>query len=328
MTDLTNKDLLEKLMQAINIIREEGKTNKEELKQEIKAENSKVLKILEEQAHKINNLTTKYDELELRCTNLERFYRKNNIILFGLEIPNGSTLLNYTLEKLTELLGIPLNDTDINNIYKLRGDKIPPIKLEFVTYLKKNLVIKNRHKLKGTKIFIAHDLSPEEREQQKVLTTHLKLARSKNYMAKIKGNTLQINDEIYSLEQLRDIDRRQENYETNTVEQQIEYRPASNSAPPTPSVVEVNFPEIFEIEHNKNEDNPIEYSSHEKLSTEKIKTTPAEKRTNTSPADPVKEKEKEKIVRTNTTTSVKTDKSDRTTRRQCKQQTEAKSPHN
>lgn len=320
--NITNKDLLEQLMQAINVIKEEGKANKEELKQEIKAENSKVLKKLEEQANKINTLEKKCDSLEIRCTNLEKLYRKNNIIIFGLEIPNGSSLLNFTIGRLTELLGISLSDTEINNIYQLKSDKTPPVKVEFVSFLKKDLVIKNRKKLKGTRIFIAHDLNPEERKQQKELTTHLKLARSKNCIAKIKGKTLQINSEIYTLEQLRDIDIRQGNQKTPTSVSQIEYIQTSNSAPSTPSASKVFD---FDFEHltqqTKFTENISETVNKETAKKTITLTTPTGKETNTPPSGPIKEREKKKIVRTNSNTSTRNNITDRTTRQHCKQQT-------
>lgn len=233
-SDISNNDLLAKIAQTI---REEGKKNKQEITSDINKqiikENEKLLKKIDEQNIKLNLLESKYNKLEIRCINLERHYRKNNILIFGLEIPENKNLLHYTVEKLNALLEVNILVSDINNLYHLRpNDKGTPIKVEFVTYIKKIEILKNANKLKGTRIFIAQDFCLEDRQDNKVLNEHYKLARSKNCYAKIKGKTLQINDEVYTLAQLKQmkIDRPIELVDSVEVEVQSK----SNSAPPTP----------------------------------------------------------------------------------------------
>ena len=123
-----------------------------------------------------------------------------------MEVPDSNKLLEFTLNKIKELLDIEILQRDINNIFQIKSDQIAPIKIEFVSYLKKQTVLKNANKLKGKNIFISQDLIYEDRKDRKLLQTHLKAARSKNLYAKIKGNSLQINDDIYTIEQLQKID--------------------------------------------------------------------------------------------------------------------------
>lgn len=194
---------LDYLIGAIENIRRDGATSKEELKQEIRTETRTVLEKLGQNESRINYLAEKNKQLENRLLTGERIRRKNNILIFGIEVPSETDLLSFTIDRLETLLGIQIRETDINNIYQLKGSGIPPIKIEFVRFLKKLEVVGRRANLKNTRVFIADDLCPEDREDHKLLAEHLKLARSKKYSAKIKGRTLEINGEIYTIEQIR-----------------------------------------------------------------------------------------------------------------------------
>lgn len=306
---ITNSQLLNTLMQAINAVKEEIKNKNEELKQEIKIENKKVLDKLEEHNARINTLTKSFENVEIRCLALDRTLRKNNILIFGLKVPSSGNLLNFTLNKLNELLGVELQESDINNIYQLKSEAIAPIKIEFVTFLKKNLVIKNRTKLKGSKIFIEHDLCPEDRQDQKILTHHLKEARSKNYLAKIKGKTLIVNNETYTLQELKNIDSQED-------QRPIFEKVRTTSAPTTPispileqTIINTsNYEEIAAKEPNN-------YQHTLTAQENKEDRKKNEKTVNTSPADLTKE-EKSKIKRTDSTSSTKREKTDRPKRYQ------------
>lgn len=140
--DITNKQLLDQMLQAINQVREEGKENKEELKREIQLEKETIIRRLSEQDNKIDLLTKKCKDLEAHCKSLEKRSRKNNILVFGLQIPDGGNLLNNTVIELNNLLEVQIKDSDINNIYLLKSAKIAPIKIEFMSFLKKKTGIR------------------------------------------------------------------------------------------------------------------------------------------------------------------------------------------
>lgn len=260
-SSLSNNELYSKLLEAIKL---EGKNNKEEIKVEIKnethktaeeikiqikEENNKLRDIIEQQNQKITFLQNNCDHLINRCLNLERTTRKNNIIIFGLSIDNHDiSLLEFALNKLNSLLEIDLRESDINNIFIIKSDKGDLVKVEFISYLKKNLIFKNITKLKGTKIFIANDLCIEDRATQKILQQHLKLARSKNYFAKIKGQTLIINGEVYTAQKLQNIPL--DGIETGTPNKTLVTECMSlkvSSAPSTPKPIS---DEAIELENN------------------------------------------------------------------------------
>ena len=217
----------------VKVIQHEGNSIRTDIKQEIQLENNKILEIFEQQTKKLNHLEEKYNNLESNYLNLQRQIRKNNIVIFGLQVRSGENLLEFTLNKLKEFFGINILESDINNIYQIKANAGTPIKVDFVSYLKKSLIFQNIYKLKGKKIFIAHDLCPEDRKNRKILQEHFKLAMSINQFAQIKGNKLTVNEDVFTANQLRmmNLDEHKPIGEDspNTC---VNFK--SNSAPPNP----------------------------------------------------------------------------------------------
>lgn len=197
---LTNQELFSKLLQ---VIENQAKKTFLDISNEIKSENGKLLEKIEKQNIEISTLKQASQVLEDRCLRLERDIRKNNILIFGLLPPTAdSEILKLTAEKIDELLGVKLHKSEINNIYQLKSIKGVPIKIEFVSYLNKITILKNCHKLKSTKIFIAHDLCFEDRQNLKILQEHLKQARANNFSAVIRGSFLIVNGKKFHVSQL------------------------------------------------------------------------------------------------------------------------------
>lgn len=224
-----------RLMQTIE---EANKKQTENIKLEIEG----VKQLIKEEVNKRVNLETKYEELKNKYETLEKSLRKNNVIIFGLQKNTEGHLVNYVIETLNDILNLNLTISDINDIYtigKKENDK--PIIVKFISYLKKQEVLKNCYKLKdinknrSTKINIAEELSPEEQKVKKILSQHLKAAKSQNLNAYIKGNKLYINNEVYTAQQLA------ENGEVSARDEEDEYENIqeigeSNSAPATPTI--------------------------------------------------------------------------------------------
>lgn len=197
---LTNQELFHKLLQ---VIESQAEKTREDISNEIKCESRKLLEKIENQDLEIKNLKEAHQLLEERCVQLERSIRKNNILVFGLLPPTDNTeILERTIDKIEESLEVKINPSEINNIYQLNSIKGAPIKIEFASYLKKISILKNCHKLKNTKIFIAHDLCTEDREKLKILQENLKQARAKNLTAVIRGNYLVVNGDKIHVNQL------------------------------------------------------------------------------------------------------------------------------
>lgn len=186
--------------------------NKEELYQllvEVNADQTKIIKqelslTVHTIADKVDVNTKKIQELENKVVQLERKTRRKNIVVFGLEISDQSVIHQETLSKINNLLELNFVPDDISNIYQLKksGESAAPIIIELVSQLKKNIIFQNISKLKGSGIAITHDLSYEDRQKHKLLFIHLKKARNQKLSARIVGDKLEINNKLFTVDQL------------------------------------------------------------------------------------------------------------------------------
>lgn len=171
------------------------------LKQSQEEQTNKILLSIENTyKNKIEDLEKKYQTLEKKYLQSERKLRKNNLVIFGLTV-HKENIVQQTVAELNSLLQTNILITDVNNCYTIGKQGIL---LELTSYLKKQEIFKNLHKLKGTgrKISIVNDLCPEDQKNHKKLREHQKIARQNKKQAKIKGNLLEIEGKLFTLEQL------------------------------------------------------------------------------------------------------------------------------
>lgn len=137
---------------------------------------------------------------------LDRKSRKNNIVIYRLDEENNESIFNVLSDFFQTLLGIPIGKKDLNNAYRIgsptTNDKCRPILVEFLSYFTRAEVISSAYKLKGTNFAISDDLCPEDVLIRKKLLMHQKKAKAKGYTAKIRKDTLIINEDIYTIHQL------------------------------------------------------------------------------------------------------------------------------
>lgn len=209
---------------------------KTELKNFFEAGEVRLVLKLEELKNKINKLESENRELRTKVENLERNQRKNNLIIFGLQLANTDNVKQFVQRKLNELMGIGLQEQDINNIYSFGKSENRTVKLELTTYLKKQHVLANGKKLKGTGIFISNDLTETQRKEYKTLRSYLIDAKGKYENCFIRNNKLFIENTPYTLE---DLEKGQEQKSSQQ----------TSSAPATPIINRENC----EIEENISE---------------------------------------------------------------------------
>lgn len=224
----TSDDLYSKILKAL-------KEQTDEIKSDIQHINSQISNEAALTRAKISTIESYQNKLKDNIIHLERVARKNNIIIFGLEITEQN-LVSAVIKKLNELMDINLCETDINDIYKLNKNKISPIKVEFVSFLKKKLIFGSVKKLKGKNIYINNDLCKEDQEKDKILRSHLKQAREKGYNAYIRKGKIIINKETFSPDQLEENGVFEIPTGLKQPSESNERRPA-NSAPSTPTPV-------------------------------------------------------------------------------------------
>lgn len=73
-----------------------------------------------------------------------------------------------------------------------------PIMLKMVSYWRKMEILHNTAKLKGTKVFLAQDLTPEEQNEKKRLLEKVKEIRNNGKHAVLKGRTIIVEGKVLS----------------------------------------------------------------------------------------------------------------------------------
>lgn len=178
-------------------------------------------------------------DLKNKLHSVERRSKKYNLVIYGVT-ETQQPLYETVLEVINEIVGIKCEEKDFRDIYRIGRNKTKntrPIVIETVTYKLKEEILKkagtHSETLKREKIYFTLDYIPEDYEKQKFLREQLKQARTKNYKAHIKNNTLYVNGEAYSYEQLRKSDHVLDALEpTETLNSN---QRNANSAPSTPS---------------------------------------------------------------------------------------------
>lgn len=197
--DISNNELFLKLETIIQVSTENVKT---EIKSEIKELVGDFTQRIESQEHKTLELELKFEELETRFVRLDRQLRKNNFVIFGMKFDTESDLKKIIIEKLKDLLQIEIDTVDILDVFAIKTKTDPLIKVILASFLKKKEVFSNLYKLKNSGISIADDLGDQERRERKILVSHMKEAKSNNLRSRIRGNKLEINGVLHTIDQL------------------------------------------------------------------------------------------------------------------------------
>ncbi|KAK9686108.1 hypothetical protein QE152_g37441 [Popillia japonica] len=123
---------------------------------------------------KIDNVLKKYcercDELEKankvlvnKIDNLEQYSRRNSIRIFGVAEKSNENIQDIVMNMCSEKLNIDFSLRDIDRAHRIGprqvGNKKRSIILKLTSFRCKMEILKNRHKLKGTAISIAEDLT-------------------------------------------------------------------------------------------------------------------------------------------------------------------------
>lgn len=225
-------------------ILEEIKKTKSELKNIIEASEARLLLKLEEGNQRIKLLEEENRELKLKLEQTERRLKKNNLIIFGLEKQEKDT--NFLCAEIKKVLKVDLSASEINNFYSLGKQPKAPLKLELVSYLTKQKILKNTKLLKGTGIFIAEDLTYQQRQEQRALKTYLNEARASQHYKKsfIRGNKLVVDNVKYTLDDLKEA---AENKEGEHKQHSAPNTPILDKIPP----LDFNKEHLEIVNHNK-----------------------------------------------------------------------------
>lgn len=183
---------------------EEIKLLRNDLKEGLGGLEDKLLLRLEDTQKRVLELEATNITLNRRLEALEKYERKNSIVIFGLKLPQGQSVPELVIAKLNELLETELSLSDVDDIYAFGSSDRKTIRVRFISYLKKRNLLKNCGKLKGSDVFVSNDLTYKEREEHRFLKTHQRLAKLEGKAAFIRGNTLIIEGEPYTAKKLQE----------------------------------------------------------------------------------------------------------------------------
>lgn len=240
-----------------HLLLEEIKKNRTELKNCIEASEVRVLMKIEDLNERVKQLEKSNQQLQNRVEYLEQSSKKNSIIIYGLEVKEKYNI-EHICNNFSRCLKIKIVPENINDFYWLTKLPKNPLKIDFVSNLKKREIFKNCKNLKGTNISISNDHTYIQRQENKILKQHLKAARQNKKNSYIKGNKLFIDGEVFTVETLKESD-----YIETTV----------NSLPSTPTINR-------EIEEYFIDENEVIVKELPHQPTEEVKKMPKIKNTN------------------------------------------------
>lgn len=230
MTAVTNQQIYD-LLQEVKVQNNDLKADIKEIRRDLGKYRVKV----QELEDRVVELESEKSYLRERVRHFEEFERKNQVVVFGLDEREDDSLEERTLEIFSRVLSVNVKSQDLDNIYRIgrrTEDRIRPVIVRFVRLLAKNQILKHLSKLKGTGITIINDLTFEQQQDKKLLYKYFKIAKSKNFQAKIIKNCLLVNDNSFTVTELREAS--EETFTDFFINKKQLF--TNNSAPATPEV--------------------------------------------------------------------------------------------
>lgn len=202
--------------QVLDMVSTTSESNREIIKEEVCVQ---VREVIGESERKFEEKLTKFNE---KLESLEYFKRKRNIIIWGLgKLPEYEDRVNAICRLFKDKLGVAFSRDDIEFITKLNKNKDDGgILIGFVSYQKKGEILRNRTKLKGTKIFIDQDYSKEMVEKRKELIDIMIRLRKIEEKVYIQHDKIMINGKAFSKDEALQFEKDRHNLK-NTEEMEI-----------------------------------------------------------------------------------------------------------
>ena len=113
-----------------------------------------------------SDLVIEVSRLKSELNDLEQYGRRNNLRIFGIPEAAGEDTTEVIKQIAQDKLGVSLDEKDIDRSHRVGklSDKLRAILVKFTSYRARNIVIKQRRKLKGSKITIHEDLTRKNQE--------------------------------------------------------------------------------------------------------------------------------------------------------------------
>lgn len=194
----------------------EIKKSKEELKNIIIASETRLHLKIQELTGRILEIEEENSYLRNRVERLERETRKNNIVIFGLNKEPKDINLNSVCQEISQLVEEKTEISDIANFYCLGRNKNCPVKVEFLSTIKKNSILNKTKKIRNSEIAIVQDLTLKQRQDRKFLRKHVEKHRKAGRETYIRGDKLIVNNKIFTIEDLKKLEEEEQERRTNS----------------------------------------------------------------------------------------------------------------
>lgn len=310
MNNVTNQQIFE-VIQEVKKQNNDIRADIQDIKRDLAEHRLRVLELEE----KVGELVSENSRLKERVKYSEEAAKRNQVVVFGLEERTEDSLENRIIDTFTNILLVNIKPQDLDNIYRI-GTKSEgrhrPVVVRFVRYFVKRQILQNLKKLKGTGITVTNDLTIEQQQNQKLLYKYFKIAKSKNFEAKISKNYLIVNENTFSVTDLKQASA--ESFTDFFINKKQLF--PSNSAPATPerqSTIEITIPNN-ERTPNDQKDSPKENTVKQKSRAEEGSRQPqdgrlregSKKQDNKSqgPSTPIISRTTRQTGRTNSTSSL------------------------
>ncbi|XP_045453301.1 uncharacterized protein LOC123662503 [Melitaea cinxia] len=143
---------------------------------------------------KQNLLETKLQQQNTAIKNFDRYLRRKNLILFGVEEQEKSyhDLEKTVIEFINEYFNLQYNNCSIEDVRRLgkKKDAIRPIKITFTTMGLKINILRNKKLLKNTPFYFKEDYPLDILNKRKELLVQLKKEKQLGHKAYIRYDKL------------------------------------------------------------------------------------------------------------------------------------------
>ncbi|XP_045783234.1 putative neugrin-like protein DDB_G0288135 [Maniola jurtina] len=194
---------MEEITEILKNIQLEMQTQKEELhifeKSITESINNNINQKFSEIESKYTELNNKVEEQEKRIDLIEKYIRRKNLVIFGIEEKEKDyhDLTKEVLTLINEKMSVELNTSEIESLHRKgkKGDKIRPIILSLTTVSKKIQIIKCKNTLNNTPYYIKDDYPQKILKERITLNEKVKKLRNEGKNAILKYNKIIILNE-------------------------------------------------------------------------------------------------------------------------------------
>jgi hypothetical protein len=156
---------------------------------------------IEKNEKDVKELREENTSLHQRIAHLERHARRNNVVIYG--IPDNIQPA-AALQKITTTLGLG-NVPQTECVYRIgRQTEKRPLLVRFCSQRDKQSIMDNVRKLKGTRIVVSDDLTPDEQATRRTILSAARAAKEKGIESKVRRTGLLVHNRLVPVVELSD----------------------------------------------------------------------------------------------------------------------------